>query len=226
MKKITSTFLLIAVIAAMLNACKKDDSEESTQDSYNSQLVNATISGRVVDENNLPIQGVNVVAYSNSVSTDANGLFLLKGDVNKTRCVIQFTKAGYLKRHHALLLSSQVNYISITLQVEPTPQSISSSNGGTVSFGVGGSVAFQANSFVVNGTTTAYNGNVDVVSTPVLTSNPNFSTLIPGGDLAGKNSTGQDVSLYSYGMVHVTMNGSGGESLQLAPGATATITLP
>jgi len=219
-------FLLIAV--AVMNSCRKENADDnSTPGNLTSTQINATISGRVIDGSGASLQGVNVSANGTSTTTDANGIFLFEGSVDKKRCVLEFNKPGYLKRLHGILPSdNSVNYINIVLQIEPASQSLQSSSGGSVSIDHGGSVIFPANAFVIDGSANPYNGIVTVISNHISPDNPDFSMLIPGGDMAGTNIDEEDVSLYSFGMATVILKGSAGENLQLASGTQATITFP
>ena len=228
MKKITHFLFLITSLAIMMNACRKDESSDTdSSTTTNTAQVNATISGIVTDENNQPVIGAQVITGGLTTSTDHYGIFLLKGNVTKSRCVIRITKAGFLNRSHAFIpKENTVNYIRIVLGDEPAAQNISATTGGTVSIGGGGSIQFAANSFVINGSAVPYTGTVNVVATHLAPGSANFGLMIPGGDLTGKNTSGDDVSLYSFGMTGATLKGSGGEDLQLAAGTTATITFP
>src|SRR6187401_1940017 len=100
--------------------------------------------------------------------------------------------------------------MSIVLSSEPFPQTVNAANGGTVNVQGGASVLFPSNAFVIAGTTTPYTGNVSISSKLLATDDPNFSKMIPGGDLLGNDLSGNDVVLYSYGMLNVTMHGSSG----------------
>jgi len=227
MNKFMKALIAITALTVTFNACRKDyDEDDSIPASGSSNLVNATITGSVTDESNQPIIGVQVTAYGNVVSTDADGIFVLKGDVDKKRCVLDFSKPGYMKRLHAIIPSSAVNYVRIMLRAEPNSQSIIAGNGGAINLGNGGSVALPANAIVLEGTTTFYSGEVKVYSNLLSTDDPNFSMLIPGGDLSGVDASNDDVMLYSYGMAAVTLKGTSGENLQLAAGSNATITFP
>jgi len=227
MNKFIKAILAITALAVIFNSCRKDfNDDDSIPSSGSSSQVNATITGSVIDESNQPVSGVQVNAYGNIVSTDADGIFVLKGDVDKKRCVLEFSKQGYMKRFHAIIPSSTVNYVRIMMQAEPMAQSIMSGSGGTINLGNAGSVALPANAIVVKGTTTFYSGEVRVYASHLLPDDPNFSMLIPGGDLLAVDVNGGDVSLYSYGMAAVTLKGTSGEDLQLAAGSNATITLP
>jgi hypothetical protein len=226
MKKIILWLFLVFSVMILINACRKDESNPSSGAGSGGSQIELTITGMVQDENAAPIPGVNVSGYGLTATTDQYGIFFLQGSVSKIRCILQLDKPGYMKRAHAFIPSaSKVNYVRIVLSAEPLQQNISSSSGGTVSTG-GSSVNFQANSFVIAGSSIPYVGTVNISFKHLSPSDGNFGLMIPGSDLSGFDASGNDATLYSYGMLNVQLKGSGGETLQLAAGATATITVP
>ena len=228
MKKIFFVFLFSAAVLATISGCRKDDPDNTGIPTGTSgNQVSATISGMVLDESNSPLAGVSVSSNGISSSTDQNGIFNLQGNVDKNRCIIQFTKPGFIDRVQALIpRPGKVSYVRIVMALEQLPQNIVSSTGGTVTMNGGASVLFPANSFVTQGNSLPYSGAVQVSARLLAVDDPNFSEMIPGGDLAGKNLSGNDAALYSYGMMNVVLKGRSGELLQLAPGITASITIP
>src|SRR4051812_34970622 len=114
MKKIASSFLFIIAVSMVMNACRKDNDDSNPgSGSSGGNQVNATITGIVTDESNQPVTGVQVVAYGNVTTTDANGIFVLKGDVDNKRCLVEFSRQGYMKRLYAFIPSAAVNYVRI-----------------------------------------------------------------------------------------------------------------
>jgi hypothetical protein len=227
MKKYAIIFLLIISASVVINSCKKEDDDQNASSSSGGTSINASITGQVTDESGQPVSGVSITVNGIASLSDSNGIFLLQGQVTKNRCVLTFDKSGFLKHQHGVIPESgKTNYVNVMLRSMPSIQQIQSSTGGTLNTGSGGTVTFPANAFVIDGSSTQYNGNVSVTTMYLSTGDPNFSKMIPGGDLAGKNSAGKDVNLYSYGMTSVTLTGSAGEHLQLASGITATIKFP
>ena len=145
-------------------------------------------------------------------------------NVNKDRCVLEFTKAGFFKRMHGFIASGNtVNYVRIVLLSNTPTQNFSSSTGGTFTLPDNSSVVFQPNSFVTaNGS--AYTGTVNLAVKHLSPDETSFGFMIPGGDLLGKDLDNKDVALYTYGMLGVELTGSSGEALQLAAGTSATLT--
>ena len=228
MKKISKILFFIAALTTLIFSCRKDESDDSTNNgNTGGNYVQVIISGIVLDENNQPVSNASVTSGNLSTVTNQYGLFLLQGEVSRDRSLISIQKAGYLSRLHALIpKSNTINYVKIVLSGEPAAQLLASSAGGTVQAGNGGSVQFAPNSFVVAGSNTPYSGTVNIVTKHLDINDTYFGLMIPGGDLAGKNSSGENVSLYSYGMTAAILSGSSGENLELAPGSSATITFP
>lgn len=228
MKKILNAFLIALMTITVINSCHKDDTDDfSIPGGGNPAQIHAVVSGVVVDEGSLPLAGVTVSAAGTTSTTDANGYFHFEADINSERCVLNFSKSGFLRRTHAFKPGpAGVNYIKVMLTAEPASQNLPAASGGTIQITGGASVQFQANSFVIKGTSTPYTGIVSVQGKLLAPDDPDFSLMIPGGDLAGKNISGDDVNLYSFGMMNVVLKGSGGEELQLAAGMPATLTCP
>lgn len=225
MKKLYAVLASLSLLFILIYSCSKDDVVNGGGGSSSSQ-VKTTISGMVLDENNTPQNSVTVTAYSQTTTTNQYGVFVLKDvNVNKERCVIEFTKAGFFNRTHAFIpFAYTVNYVRIVLNSNAQTHTLPASTGGTVSLSDGSSVQFQPNSCVTtNGT--AYSGTVNLTVKHLSPDDANFGFMIPGGDLAGKDLNNEDVSLYTYGMLGVELKSSSGEALQLAAGTTATLTM-
>ncbi len=190
------------------------------------KTIRATITGIVLDENNAPQNAVTVTSQSQTTTTNQYGVFVLRDVyVNKERCIIQFNKTGYFNRSHAFIASENtVNYVRIVLISNAQTHTLSATAGGTVMLADNSSILFAPNSFVTS-TGSTYNGTVNLTVKHLSPDAANFGFMIPGGDLAGKDLNDEDVSLYTYGMLGVELKGSSGETLQLAAGTTATLTM-
>lgn len=223
---ILRAFLFALISFCIISSCKKDDDNTNGGAIVSGSNAKTTVTGMVLDESNAPLAGVTVTAYGQTTTTSQYGTFVLKElSADKSRCVLQFTKAGYFKRAHAFKAAANtVNYVRIVLNSNAVTHTISSSAGGTITGTNNCTVQFAPNSFVTaNGS--AYTGTVSITLKHLSPGDANFGFSIPGGDLAAVNNDGEDVSLYSYGMLGVVLTGNGGEPLQLATGKTATITM-
>ncbi len=231
MRKLFPFPKLAFIFIVLVFGCTKEDDFVGIKNASTGPAVTAdlttNITGQVLDPAKLPVSGVTVKAYGQSATTDGNGTFLLESiKVNRERCLVRFSKPGFMDRVHGFIPSKRgVNYVNIVLTRDVVSQAVSATAGGLVTLPENASIDFQPNSFVT-ADGKAYTGSVNLSLNQLSPDMANFGYMIPGGDLLGIDANGQEVSLYSYGMVEVEMKASGGAALQLAPGSTATLRMP
>jgi hypothetical protein len=92
MKTVFSFLITLLIIVGVLYSCASEEFLGSSLISPNGVL---TVSGTVLDENESPISGATVNIDCSTGTTDANGVFTLKGVVSKERVVIQIKATGY-----------------------------------------------------------------------------------------------------------------------------------
>jgi hypothetical protein len=227
MKKLLTLPLFFAMAALfMLNSCSKDDSD-GNQVNPGSQKVMTTVVGRLVDEAGNPVSGATVSLEGQSTMSDLLGLFLFKNiSVNKGRCVLSFSKTGYINQYYGCKPSKgKTTYVKPVLVGHEMTQNINSASGGTITLPNGGSVEFPANAFV-NEAGVAYTGSVEVRLTLLNSDDAAFSSKLPGRDMRATDASGNTRILYSYGMMNIELFGQASEKLNLAAGKTATLTFP
>jgi hypothetical protein len=221
----------IALLAVPLLAtfiylgCQKTDTPDT---SYQPQYVTAGISGRILDENKLPVSGATVKAGSISVTTNASGLFNLSNiSVDKNAGMVKVEKDGYFTGIKTIVVTAnKENYVSLQLIKKTTAGSFSGTAGGSITVpSGGGTVVFPAGGVVNATTNTAYTGTVAVSAFFINPEATDFRDIMPG-TLRGLTTANQETGLQSFGMMAVELNGAGGEKLQLASGKTATINFP
>ena len=209
-------------------SCRKDDDTPSINNTAGiSYPYSMNVSGRVLNENNDALQGVTVNVNGKIATTDVHGLFVIKNaGTSKERCVMHFEKSGFFQQSHGFVPSlNAMNYVKIIMLDNTKKYFVSATTGGEVVLTDQSKVSFPPNAFVKsNGS--IYNGTVSVVMKHLSPDQPNFGFSIPGGDLLAINSGKDEVVLYSYGMLGVTLSGSSGETLQLGNGITAQLTVP
>ncbi|HYG17116.1 MAG TPA: carboxypeptidase-like regulatory domain-containing protein, partial [Bacteroidia bacterium] len=71
-----------------------------------------------------------------------------------------------------------------------------------------------------------HTGNVRVSIVHIDPADENFSRMIPGGDLRAFTMDGDEVQLYSYGMLNIELHDDAGNLLNLADNTFATLTFP
>ena len=191
------------------------------------QFVNLSITGRVLDQNKIPLSNVLVETGEQNVMTDINGNFTLNNvSANKDDAVVKLSRDEYFTSYRTFTpTANTINYIEVTLITRNSSGIFSAATGGVVSVLNGGSINFPAYGMINAANNVAYIGPVRVFSFFINPTTSDFRSTLPG-DLRGINIGGQQVGLQSFGMIVVELKGSGGEELQLASGRQATITFP
>jgi hypothetical protein len=189
--------------------------------------VKAGISGRVTDENKLPVQGAIVKAGAVSTTTDVNGNFNFTGVLlDKNAAFVKVEKAGYFLGSRTFITKPDAtHYVEIELIPKTISGSFDAASGGSVTIANGGSVQFSANSIINPATNSAYSGSVSVSAYFINPEAPNFGEIMPG-DLRGLTTANEERGLQSLGMMVVELTGAGGEKLNVAAGKNATLSFP
>lgn len=216
-----------ALLFALLYACNKTDSH-GTGGGHQAEFVRATISGRVTDENKLPVTGAQVTAGAATIATDGNGYFTIKNVyVDKNAALVKVEKAGYFTGVKTIMAEVEKNNpVSIQLMPKTVAGTISGANGGEVTVPAsGGSIRLEANSVIDPKSNKPYTGAVTVSAFFIDPSADNFREIMPG-TLRGINANNEETGLQSFGMMAVELNGAGGEKLQIAAGKKATLHFP
>ncbi|MBL0339629.1 MAG: hypothetical protein IPP71_01190 [Bacteroidetes bacterium] len=188
---------------------------------------NIRLVGMIVDESGLGVSGVTVKVGSQTLATDNDGFFVFQSlQVPLKRFYVSASRFGYFDAGFGgIPKEGGINFVRITLLAEGTPNFISSISGGTVTTSDGTKVIFPPNAFVT-ATGIPFVGLASIYIRHLSPTNINFSSSIPGSDLAALNSGGELVPLLSYGMLGVTILDNGGVKLKLASGKTAEIRMP
>ena len=222
--------LLIGCLALLLSlqACRKntDVITETPQGPIPVENVQSSLIGRVLDENNNPVENAKVyLENGDERTTNAAGLFFYTNKLmNKNGTYIRVEKAGYYNaaRFSYQHLGGTAN-MEIKLLPLGTNAQFNSTTGGNVDVGNDVNVTFPANS-IMKADGSAYNGTVTAYAVwldPTLAST--FSQM--PGDLRAEDKDGNARLLTTYGMVGVELVNSIGEKLQLATGKKATISM-
>ena len=219
---------ILAIVAAPLlffNSCKK--SQDIAPDTTATQTVTAGITGRVLDENRLPVTGAAVAAGTVNVKTDLDGNFTLQNvALSKNAGNVTITKTGYFLGSRTFNVSANTtNYVEVQLIPKTTAGSFTASNGGNITVPTGGSISFQANSIITDSSKSTYSGAVKVAAAFINPSDPHFSSIVPG-NMKGTTTGNQQKGLQSFGIMAVELTGANGEKLQLAGGKTAAVNFP
>ncbi|RYY90785.1 MAG: carboxypeptidase regulatory-like domain-containing protein [Chitinophagaceae bacterium] len=218
--------LVLAVLfsALLFHACRKS-ADPDTPGTPGTQ-VTASVTGRVLDENTVPVNGATVRAGSASASTDINGNFALNNvSLDAAAAYITVSRNGYFQGSRTFRAKAGgQHFVQVQLLPRTLAGNFTATSGGSVSTGGGGSVQFPANA-LVNASGAAYSGVASVAAFTYDPTSAAFALQMPG-ELRGVDAGGQQQALQSFAMINIELQGAAGEPLQLAAGKTATITFP
>lgn len=223
---------MVVTLAASLFgfiACNKyaaTSNPTSTGNNIPSEVtVTASLQGRVVDENGLPVQGAAVTSGTASTTTDINGVFTFKNITLSSRFgFVRAAKTGYFTGSRSIITNGGAsNFISIQLIPRTATGTFQAANGGTVRIATGDSAAFPAASVVNAATNAPYTGTVHVYAAYLDPTDPNLYKYMPG-DLRGIGSDGKETALQTFGMLAVELEDDAGNKLQITSGQKATLT--
>ncbi len=227
---------ILLLVLAFAISCKKtenvtpdNNTGTPSNNTYTPPAVtfSAPIQGFVVDEGGKAVNGAEIKTGTKTALTDANGYFKLDaapftGDF----CYIKATKKGFFTGSTTVHGKAGGGYaVELVVAAQNNTVSFAANQGKTITVQSGVIVDLPANSFVT-ADGKAYSGNVNVATKYLDPTAKKFSSLTPGGDLRAFDASGQNMQLYSYGMVAVEMSDDAGNALQLASGKKATLTTP
>jgi hypothetical protein len=223
----------LMVAASIFASCSKDEDKPDSPDEPDTPAVvslqDASVSGKVLDIEGNPVQGVTVTSGTLSASTGVDGTFTFaRVGVVDSRSVIRFEKDGYFPVVRSGVKKDEIR-IEIILYRKGNSdislrKSFDASDAATLEV-AGMEVAIPAGSLVAADGST-YSGSVTAEMLYLDPNNGSFDALMPGGDLAAIRSDNSEVQLISYGMTDVRLAGSDGKPLQLAANAESEMTFP
>jgi hypothetical protein len=216
---------ILFAFMAFAGSCKKSElSFENPPGGGGGSTTGFSISGRVLDQNNVPVSQAEVKSGTATARTDSEGYFRLKNvPVSKRTAYVTVDKSDYFQGSRTFVAQTgAVNYVNIRLITKENTGTFSGAGGGSVNLATGGSISFQPNSVVDAASSAPYTGTVTVSAFFIDPSKEDFITIMPG-DLRGITTAGEERGLQSFGMMAVELTGSGRQKLQLASGKPATM---
>ncbi|MDZ7788790.1 MAG: PKD domain-containing protein [Halofilum sp. (in: g-proteobacteria)] len=185
------------------------------------------LNGVVTDTGGASIEGVTVelIGGGASGSTDANGAVTLSGLGTGIDLVLRLTASGYAEQfvRTRIPAGTDEGRFEATLITREDAGTVSADTGGKVSGSDGTAIDVPPNA-LVDGNGDPVGGSVDVALTPVDTSDDDEFAAFPGS-FGAIERDGDEVRLATLGVAEFLLE-QGGEELQLAPGATAELTIP
>jgi hypothetical protein len=237
LSKVILGFFLLAVIS---NCSKKEESPNPInpgiatkpappQNNYVPPAITftSTVMGFVQDENGVPIQDAIVSASGKTFTTDENGAFeITDAAFTGDFCFIKAEKQGYFTAS-TTIMGNKTDVFTTELVMQPQNNIVSfnTNQEKSITLGGGAAVNFPKNAVeMLDGE--PYTGVVKVAVNHLNPTAPNFFDVIPGGDLRAFSAQGEDVQLYSYGMLNVELFDDAGNYLQVAKGKKVELKMP
>lgn len=219
--------LLLLFLILFLNACQPEiDGPPGGNNNpvVTPKAVTASVQGKVVDENNAPVQGAIVKSGTNSTTTDNRGIFQFKNiQLDKYASVVTVEKAGYFKGIRTFSSKEGAsNYIRLKLIRKIQIGTIDASAGGFVDLPDNSRITIGANSIVLRANNQPYSGTVRVFAAMIDPTSGDMQQLIPGSFQAS-DAQNRRFILKSYGMIAVELEGQASEPLRIATGKTAKL---
>ena len=228
MKK--SIFYFLMLLAISIGGCQKNDIAPPVDGGNTNPppvlpegvAIKTSVFGRIVNEKDEPLNGVNVSGGGLAAVTDVNGVFILKDVMlDQARAYITATKTGYFKGSR--IFQPVKDGMSRPPLIKMLPQKsigfINAVAGGAVQTTGGTKIELPANA-IEN-----YSGQVNVVTSYINPTRPDFFARMPG-DLAADNAQNKRGALISYGMSHIDLLDDKGNKVKIKAGMHATVTLP
>jgi hypothetical protein len=226
MKKILLYLLLAALIG---NGCRKNDRGGNNEPDPSvpglpkeGVTVSSSVFGRIVDEQDKALAGVAVTGGGKTVTTDANGIYILVDvQLDQARAYITAFKQGFFRGSR--IFQPIKNGLSkpplIKLLTQKSIGMIGAAAGGAVESPGGIKIELPANAIE------GYTGQVNVVANYVNPTSPDFFARMPG-DLAADNAENKRGALISYGMSNIDLLDNNGNKVKIKAGKEVTVTLP
>ena len=193
-------------------------------------MKDADVEGSVTDTEGNPLSGVNISSGETQTVTNDMGLFTFERIASANgRFRFTFEKNGYFTVTRSGLFRDKLS-LQIVMQskndgaTNTTSTTFTSTEESTLKAD-GMEVAIPASS-LVTADGKDYSGAVKADMLYLSPDNENFTTMMPGGDMAAVRMDESDATLISYGMVEVSLSDASGNSLQLKEGSKSEMTFP
>ena len=229
MRNYLQLLAIFMMVLACFAGCKKHTDDDSPQPFTPNNMQKLVIQGTVTDINGVALGDVLVTSGKSHTTTTNGGSFIFtEAEVIDNRAIIKFEKSGYFTLTRSGLKQDEM-YIEVILVRKGNSDislqtSFESSKETTLK--IGEMKVYLPASSIKKADGSAYSGAVNVDMLYLDPNNENFSTMMPGGDLAGIREDNSEAVLISYGMTNVNLTDNSGNPLQLKGDNSSTVTFP
>ena len=230
----TIFFLLFFIsTTAIFHSCVKEE-EHSIYPTYvpfdGKETITTTITGLVVDENNLPINGSEVYLKVGNTfevtTTNQRGRFsYINVEVAREGAFLKVHQMGKFEAFRKMnVIENGYSYTKIKLLDKNIVGFISAIDGGTINHSSNAQIDLPANG-VRYESGSDYTGNIEVAMSWIDPTTEDLTSRMVG-DLSGIDKEGKKVVLGTFGMLNVELLNDNGEQLQLKEGKSAMLSFP
>jgi len=224
---------LVVVVGAFIIGCGGGGGGASTNptvDNNQSSIVQGSISGTVTDTvANEKLSGVSVEitigGVKKTATTDDKGAFKIDAIPVQEKVVVTLSKAGYVNGSKVVtVVKDFVSYFEVSMKPYETSATLDGATGGSVTTQNGAKVTIGANALVGedgNPFTGSYTANLTYFDPTIWGQLNTFP-----GNFEGVQTSGDVVSIKSYGFIDISLFDSNNKKLQLASSKTADIEIP
>jgi hypothetical protein len=211
-------FVILLFASLCIVSCNSSEEDNKVLPKINlSESIGNTVlkdfMGQVVDENNVPIQNVDIKIGVSTAKTDINGVFVLKNaNVHERFAFIISKKVGFIDGSRAVVPTDGINRVKIMMLSDNVSSTVNAGSVSNVVLANGTKVIFDGDFKTDSGI--PYSGTVSVIMHHLDPSNPNTKDKMPGM-LFAENANGEARLLETFGMMNVELRGSGGQKLQI-----------
>ena len=217
------TAVLLLAFSLLTIGCSSDSEKTPTEKEKEGLTTKATLSGHMTDIAGRPLADVQVHVGDQSTSTDSDGYYLMELGIEGNVSVTADLQNHAQNARVVTLKDATTTELDMTLVTIDALVSFDASAGETITV-KGAQVALPVDGYV-NADGTPYSG--------VVTAKASYNrvTNLPGdqafpGSFIGLESDGSTTGIRSYGFIDLLLEDADGNPLQLAEGATATLTFP
>lgn len=226
-QKMKKFYLIIPILALLMTSCKKDGTDEIVSITPTikppEQVIQGSIMGQVLDEEQLPIPDASVGHLDDFTTTDDEGLFSFTDiELFEDGSLLTIEKDGYIKGSKKFYASDD-NVLSIQLSPKTILENTSSSEGGRVdineAFIILPSGGYETSENQI------YSGDLRVFGKWLNPAQEQDSYEMPG-DLTGYDELGELKALICFSMLKVGIEDNSEDIIQLTGDQTAIISFP
>ncbi|WEK37886.1 MAG: carboxypeptidase-like regulatory domain-containing protein [Candidatus Pseudobacter hemicellulosilyticus] len=219
----------LSAIALTIGCTKNDSPSTAVPDPVIPDFgpkVTTTLTGYVTDTTGAPVAGATLAVGSKQATSNAAGYFSLTNvSVPKIAGVVSASKSAFFKAYTSFVpRSGKESFVQVRLLKKSEWAQLNAQSGGEAQVG---SLRFSLpGNSLVKADGSAYSGTVYIYARQISYADETGAGSVMPGDARGTDGNGYLTLLQSFGTLAMELNGSSGETLQLAAGKKMTVTIP